>query len=1655
MTHDDQMESTALIGRIRRKQLFLRTLTLLIAATMAVTYGVPVWAQLPQGGALVRGDAVWSDDGTAMAVTQTTDRAVIDWISFSIGAENSVTVTQPDSSSVLLNRVLGDDPSEIFGTLQSDGGVFLVNPHGVIFGKDATIDVGALVASALWLDLDDAGNSPFWDPESELDLAWGELDGLTFAHRDGDPYGDVVNLARIRANADDSFVFLLGPALVQNDGSIFVRGSDRGHVGLGAGGEVRFQIVEDEYGDMVRRFVVDKATAQALVQNSVDADIDASNTSDGVVLLGAAGLKELRQSVVNQQGVVWAKRMEIKGGDSGTVVLGGDLSNVSNWDMEIEAFGERIAIESDGGWTDVQGEHMALTATEEIAVNSPLLYRSWSTIYDPDWYFDAPTISIDAPVAAIDAASRNPANRMTLYIENSQSDTLTVRSSADGTIEADYLVIYGEKGSVELDGRVDVSDTWVSTIIKFDDALSTLRLAHPDNRLGDLRLGSLTAEDVYIRNGEGALLLSGTLDIEGDVDILTVGGNLVLEDVQIEAQGLTTLAAAGGGVFVNNSGPDAFAGPGRVRIYSSSDAGAYNPGGLEDWEYAGATVALGEDPAAPDNVIYFLDAAGSLVVVVQVPNQQHLYGDLDDTSKITVRYYYEYDPTMEIDPDFISGLGFQVEDGEGTWFDITELTWRELGAGTHTVRGIGADGGMYRLKYVPGNVTLTHRPLTVSIGDAERPYGAGNDILAGTDVAFVGLAAWDQRNWQWGDHYTLESAGIDADVDEYGIDFVALPGDLTRTLANYDITYVPGVLNVTPRRLVIDVDGVDRWYGDPNDFTSAILSVDSDGDGLALDHTLADLGIDRSALFSPAISTSAPGFYDLELDPAALSPLATNYDIALNSMLEVTRRPVTLTANDIALHYLDEVPSLLYAYTHSDLGDGVPIHYGANWDWPIYQLRVEKGRDPLDAGEYPIEWYWPYIEDPIPHPYYDLSYAPGTLSVLPRPIEIEVHDYERYYGVEPNKPEYGYTITGIPEGVASRLLPQVSFSTIGVDERSDAGLYPGAVVGAADHPNYHVTWTRPAGDLAILPAALTLRGRGGKKVYGETIELGWEIEAARPWDGVPGLAPWDRPEDVVANVKVRSDGVAASARIRAGSYPVTVLDYDLINPNYVIENVYDGSVSVLKRDLYVSVGDVQYYRNERKPYPVIRFENVAPVDTAESLMADGCLQVATREYCNMDLYGGEDPYYFFYHSQGHVVHSGWVLPYNGPWRWTFTRYSQADTHYNLIHGELGHEIILPELSEEEIIDLVINNPRRRRDVAFNPEPFGPPEEEPGQSGGGKVIQVNPGPHVVEDTHTWFTKTTAGFPNEAQEILGSALAKYMQGPNRYTLTATQFEELYARLKQGDEELFARLFPYLVAELHAILEKDERDLTASERAYVDHLALVIQAERRRTAQLAVDALNEWRGNQDRRRSTGPPLNNLFDYGGGVPDYVKNAATQAEIGSGAHLGTSDRLMTRFVEVMAGIAGTIGGSVGGGLVGSLGALNSLVPYVFPFARRGGEAIVALSGGSAGAAIVGSVVMVSAIAGIAIADLVGQRNVERSIEAAVRRAEGPPPTFSELKAMMKSEEGQAQLLMHQMNALARFMPGGEGERAARWGLVLEGDGPFWSYMRQSMGGQL
>jgi large exoprotein involved in heme utilization and adhesion len=75
---------------------------------------------LPTGGTVVGGQAAIATQGAAMTVEQSSARTAIDWQSFNIGSQASVTFHQPSASAIALNRVLGSSGSEDYGHVATD-----------------------------------------------------------------------------------------------------------------------------------------------------------------------------------------------------------------------------------------------------------------------------------------------------------------------------------------------------------------------------------------------------------------------------------------------------------------------------------------------------------------------------------------------------------------------------------------------------------------------------------------------------------------------------------------------------------------------------------------------------------------------------------------------------------------------------------------------------------------------------------------------------------------------------------------------------------------------------------------------------------------------------------------------------------------------------------------------------------------------------------------------------------------------------------------------------------------------------------------------------------------------------------------------------------------------------------------------------------------------------------------------------------------------------------------------------------------------------------------------------------------------------------------------------------------------------------------------
>lgn len=90
-----------------------------------------------------------STSGRAMNIQSTTGRSTIRWNTFDIGRDAQVNFTMPSRSSSVLNRVMGNKASEIYGALNANGHVYLVNQNGIYFGNGAQVNVGSLTATTL------------------------------------------------------------------------------------------------------------------------------------------------------------------------------------------------------------------------------------------------------------------------------------------------------------------------------------------------------------------------------------------------------------------------------------------------------------------------------------------------------------------------------------------------------------------------------------------------------------------------------------------------------------------------------------------------------------------------------------------------------------------------------------------------------------------------------------------------------------------------------------------------------------------------------------------------------------------------------------------------------------------------------------------------------------------------------------------------------------------------------------------------------------------------------------------------------------------------------------------------------------------------------------------------------------------------------------------------------------------------------------------------------------------------------------------------------------------------------------------------------------------------------------------------------------------
>ena len=232
----------------------------------------PAPTQLPSGGQVVAGQASITQNAQVMTIQQSSAKAAIDWQTFNLGAAGQVNFLQPSSSSVTLNRVLDNNPSQIFGRITAPGQVYLVNPSGIYFAPSASVEVGSLLATT-----HDQSNADF-------------MAGRNTWSRQG-ASGSILNEGQLRASLG-GYIALLAPE-VRNQGLVVAQ---MGTVVLAAG---EAYTLEFDAAGLLANVVVAPATIKTLVDNG-----QAVQAPGGLILLSAQSAYRLQTGIVHNSGTL-------------------------------------------------------------------------------------------------------------------------------------------------------------------------------------------------------------------------------------------------------------------------------------------------------------------------------------------------------------------------------------------------------------------------------------------------------------------------------------------------------------------------------------------------------------------------------------------------------------------------------------------------------------------------------------------------------------------------------------------------------------------------------------------------------------------------------------------------------------------------------------------------------------------------------------------------------------------------------------------------------------------------------------------------------------------------------------------------------------------------------------------------------------------------------------------------------------------------------------------------------------------------------------------------------------------------------------------------------------------------------------------------------
>jgi len=355
----------------------------------------------PTGMTVHGGSATATSSGSQLTVTTTSQNTVLNWQSFNIGAGETTIFQEPSTTSIVWNQINNANPSQIYGSLQANGIVVLLNSSGFYFGPNSFVSAAGLVVS-----------TANYIPPQNSGGGW-EFNGPP-------PLASIVNYGQINIGQGGS-AFLIADH-VENHGTISAPG---GTVGLAAGQTVLLSDRPDGRGMSMQ---------VTLPSGSVD--------NEGR-LIADGGTIAMNAKVVNQNGFIQANSVQNVNGTielvaSDQLTLGANSQIIASGDNSpAGSAGGNVTLQSGKDFSDSVGSQIITTggtqggnggdveisAPNVLSLNSSINARAqagWTAgklLLDPDYIILDTTGSGSAGSGTVLAGS-NPGSTLDLNVNS-------------------------------------------------------------------------------------------------------------------------------------------------------------------------------------------------------------------------------------------------------------------------------------------------------------------------------------------------------------------------------------------------------------------------------------------------------------------------------------------------------------------------------------------------------------------------------------------------------------------------------------------------------------------------------------------------------------------------------------------------------------------------------------------------------------------------------------------------------------------------------------------------------------------------------------------------------------------------------------------------------------------------------------------------------------------------------------------------------------------------------------------------------------------------------------------------------------------------------------------------------------------------------------